>query len=141
MTAGNDRSARSLYSAGLIAYGAHMVAAFAGPYAWSWDRALSETARISAEKVGIESANGLWWNAAFAVVWLVDALRWWVQGVKGYGARGRWWRWSVDTFMAFMVFNGAVIFAAGPVRWFGLTLFAMLAYLAARQVFARGASD
>ena len=134
LTQGEDAFARTVYTAGLVAYVAHMVAAFAGPYGWSWERALSETARISAEKVGVASANGMWWNAAFAVVWLIDALHWWCRGAMRNRASRRIWRWGVDPLMAFMIFNGAVVFAEGPVRWFGALLFAVLAVLALRRM-------
>src|SRR5262249_61332389 len=77
------------------------------------------TARRTAEGVGLAWGGGLYLNYLFTAAWAADTAWWW-RGLQRYEARPRWVGRVLHSFMAFMVFNGAVVFATGLVRWVGL---------------------
>lgn len=112
---------RLLWSGGLLFYLAHVVAAFHFVHGWSHEGAASETARRSRELFGVDSGLGLWLNYVFTIVWTSDALWWWMDG-DGYRDRPPWIRVATHAFLAFMFFNGAVIFGHGLSRWLGLAV-------------------
>ena len=114
-----ERTTRRLWSTGLVFYLAHVAAAFHFVHGWSHDRATLETARQTEELLGVSSGLGLWLNYLFTILWTADALWWWMNE-DGYRLRPRWMTVSVHAFLAFMFFNGAVVFAHGFSRWFGL---------------------
>jgi len=110
---------RGLWSAGLLFYLVHVAAAFHFVHGWSHDRALLETARQTEELVGVASGLGLWLNYLFTVVWTADVV-WWFRDEESYRLRPRWVTVSTHAFLAFMFFNGALVFAQGFPRWVGL---------------------
>jgi len=114
-----ERAIRGLWSAGLLFYLAHAFAAFHFVHGWSHARAAVETAGQTKELFGVASGLGLWLNYLFTIAWTADALWWWIDEI-GYRLRPRWVRVSVHAFLAFMFFNGAVVFGEGFSRWFGL---------------------
>lgn len=116
-----ERTTRRLWSTALVFYLAHVVAAFHFVHGWSHDRATVETARQTEELFGVASGLGLWLNYLFTMVWTADALWWWIDE-DGYRLRPRWMAVSAHAFLAFMFFNGAVVFAHGFSRWFGLAV-------------------
>lgn len=118
---------------GALLFVTHALAAFAAFYEWSQAVALRETARQTQEATGFDSGAGLWFNYAFGVLWLVDAADWLKVGSDRYRRRPAAWRWGVDLFMAFMVFNGTVVFGQGPVVWLGVGLFLGLVFEVVRR--------
>ena len=114
-----QRWARNVWALGLAFYLAHVAAAFETVHGWSHADALAATARRSEEMFGIASGFGLWFNYLFTVVWAGDVV-WWYAGAAGYRSRPRWVSVAFHAFLAFMFFNGAVVFASGFSRWFGL---------------------
>lgn len=121
---------RLWWTLALAAYLAHIVAAFSGFYQWSHAVAFAETARQTGEVTGVEKGFGLWLNYFVAVFWVVDVVRWWRSGkIPPEGeARKLWLSWHV--FLVLMIFNGTVVFGHGPVRWFGVAIFVLLAGVA-----------
>jgi hypothetical protein len=113
------RAARVLWSAGVLVYLAHVAAAFHLVHGWSHQAALAETARQSRELFGVDAGFGLWFNYLFTAVWAGDAAWWWIDE-DAYRRRARWISITVHAFIAFMFFNGAVVFADGLSRWIGL---------------------
>lgn len=129
LIAGSDRRrplARALWSAALVAYLAHVTAAFQIVHDWSHQAALAETARQTREMFGVDTGFGLWFNYLFTVVWAGDAAWWWIDEA-GYRRRPAWVSIGMHAFLAFMFFNGAVVFADGPSRWIGLVALIVLA--------------
>ncbi len=116
---GGRAGARWMWTLGLGAFVIHVLAAFHYYYAWSHAVGLRETARQTRELTGMNSGSGLYLNYVFLAVWVVDALYWWWVGDEGYARRARWIPVSLHAFFVFMIVNGAVIFASGPVRWLG----------------------
>ncbi|MCB1229648.1 MAG: hypothetical protein KDN19_05250 [Verrucomicrobiae bacterium] len=128
------RCLRFTWTIGLVAYLLHVMAAFAGFYRWSHAVAYAETARQTAEQTGFSSGFGLWLNYLVAALWGIDVARWWITGkVRPEGMmRKLWWGWHV--FLAFMIFNGTIVFGHGPVRWYGVAIFTVLAAIAWRAM-------
>jgi len=78
--------------------------------------------------IGIGFGFGLYFNYAFVLLWLGDAL-WWIAQPKSYEARSPIVNWVVYGFMIFIAFNGSVVFAAGWTRWLSMVGFAVLVWL------------
>lgn len=121
------RSTWLIWTAGLLAYLVHVATAFAGFYHWSHAIAFSETLRQTAELTGIDSGAGIWLNYLIGILWIIDVIRWRLSGKAWIVGRWHWLSASFHVFLAFMIFNGTVVFGNGPVRWFGVVIFLALA--------------
>jgi hypothetical protein len=120
--------ARWAWTLGCVAYLGHVFCAFEFRHGWSHAAAYGETARRTEEMSGLDWGGGLYLNYLFTAVWVGDVLWWWLAP-GGYERRPRWLGGMVPGFLGFMAFNGAVVFAAGPVRWASLAACAALAVL------------
>lgn len=110
--------AKWFWAVGFDLYLLHIILAYGVFYQWSNQVAWDETARQTAEVVGVETGVGLIANFAFAVVLLIDSVQQW---------RGKpCCRAFVDGLVLFMIVNGAIVFGHGPVRWFGCLLLALI---------------
>lgn len=127
------RQARGCWTLGLLAYLIHVVAAFGYFYDWSHAKGLEETASQTRELTGLDSGSGLYLNYVFTLVWLTDAVHWWIAGLSSHAERHRIWHLLLHTFFLFMIVNGAIIFASGPVRWFTAVLLILLGVHGLRQ--------
>jgi hypothetical protein len=114
--------ARWAWTFGCIAFLVHVATAFDQVHNWSHAAAIQHVETVSGLGVG------LFVSYAFTVLWLVDALWWWIDRI-GYDGRARWLDWVIQSFMAFIVFNGTVIYETGFIRWAGIVLFVLLAVL------------
>ncbi len=110
----DSRLRRACWTLGCLLCLAHVAAAFHFYHGWSHAAAYAHTARRTAEVLGLDWGGGLYWNYAFTAAWAGDVLWMWL------GRRPRWFAVAVQVFLAFMAFNAAVVFEAGPVRWAGL---------------------
>jgi hypothetical protein len=122
------RTARLAWTTGCLLYLAHVYAAFEYFHGWSHPAAYAETARQTAELLGVEWGGGLFFNYAFTAVWAVDVIWWWCDP-EHYEKRPRWTTAAIQTFLAFMFFNGAVVFASGFSRWLGVVATPALIFL------------
>jgi hypothetical protein len=113
-----QRTARLAWTTGCLLYLAHVYGAFEYFHGWSHAAAYAETARQTAELLGLEWGGGLFLNYAFTIVWAAD-VTWWWYGPEHYEKRPRWITAAIQTFLAFMFFNGVVVFASGLSRWLG----------------------
>ena len=129
--------ARKFWTAGVAAFGVHVVSAFEVFYHWSHATAYAETARQTDELLGNRTGFGLWLNYAFGLLWLADAAFWWGRGHRGYFHRARWMTIAIHGFFAFMIFNGAVVFVEGAARWIGIAIFVGLAGGGLRAIIRR----
>lgn len=106
---------RRFWTAGLALYLAHIVLAFAAFYDWSqavaWEATAADTERVTGWRSGI----GLAFNYLFALVLAIDVALQWQLNRRMAG-------WLVEGLVLFFIVNGAVVFADGPVRWFGITM-------------------
>jgi hypothetical protein len=126
------RLAPLLWTLGFACYLGHVLSAFAFHYEWSHRAAYVETARQAAALFRIQWGGGIYFNYLFTVVWAADVFWMWLNRIS-YRNRPRWIRATVHAFLAFMFFNGAVVFASGWVRWFGLGSIAGLIVLRIRR--------
>ena len=108
---------------GLSAFAVHVWTAFDGFYSWDFSVALDETVRLTEAVTGWRSSVGLWVNFAFLAVLTADlGLR-----ILKKGGVCKTQNRILEILVIFMIINGAVIFAIGPVRWFGSGLLLGLA--------------
>jgi hypothetical protein len=112
---------RAAWTLGCALFLAHIACAFAFQHHWSHAAAYADTARQTAETTGLRWGGGLFFNYVFALAWLADVLWWWCSP-SSRARSPRWLTISFHGFLFFMIFNGAVVFASGPLRWFGLLL-------------------
>jgi len=103
------RIGRLLYTWALGLALLHIAVAFHAGHGWSHDRAYRHT-----EEVG-GFGPGLYVNYAFAAIWLADVAWAWIN-LDQYLNRSRWLSWFILLFMAFIVFNAAVVFGHGTAR-------------------------
>jgi hypothetical protein len=103
----------------------HVVCAFQFQHHWSHAAAYAHTARQTAEYVGLEWGGGLYFNYLLLLVWTGDVAWWWI-GPQSYRKRPAFIAWFVNGFLTFMVFNAAVVFAEGPLRWLALGVMLIL---------------
>jgi hypothetical protein len=105
-----------LWTAAFAVMAVHVCLAFQFVHHWSHRAAAEETARQTAEVFGLHWGAGVFANYALLAVWAVDVARWW---------RGQWSK-ATQAFLAFMWFNGVVVFGHGFIRWLGVAAFAVL---------------
>jgi hypothetical protein len=94
----------------------HVALAFHWVHHWSHREAFDATARQTAEVFGVHWGGGVFANYALLLAWLVEVINWW---------RGRW-SGLIQAFLAFMWFNGTIVFGHGFIRWLGVVVFLML---------------
>jgi hypothetical protein len=128
LASGPGRTTRLLWTFGLLFYLAHVASAFHWIHGFSHERAALETTRQTEELIGIRSSFGLWLNYFFTAVWSADASWWW-WNEGSYLGRARGITRLVHAFLAFMFFNGAVVFAEGFSRWVGVAATPPLLFL------------
>ncbi|MDX1981043.1 MAG: hypothetical protein SFV51_12300 [Bryobacteraceae bacterium] len=114
--ANRPRTARVAWTAGMLFFLLHVVAAFSFHHHWSHEAAYRETARQTAELFGFDWGGGLYFNYVFTALWALDAAWMWIRPLS-YGHRPRWIAAAIHGFLAFMFFNGAIVFGSSAVRW------------------------
>jgi hypothetical protein len=134
------RWARRLWTAGFAIFVVHVLCAFHFIHHWSHAAAFAETARRTREIVHWEFGYGVYGNHLFTLVWGLDVWRRWQAPVNGAGQQARWLTrdWLVQLFLAFIVFNGTIVFEPGTGRWLGMIGFTTLAVLLVRRAAIRG---
>lgn len=98
----------------------HLAMAFHFYHNWSHDSAFERTRAVSGY------GEGVYVSYLFTLLWCADVLWWWLDE-RGYAARPEVVGRVLHAFMLFIVFNGTVIYEAGPIRWAGVAGFALLA--------------
>jgi len=68
---------------------------------------------------------GIFVSYFFTAVWLADAV-WWVVLPARYATRPRWMGWAMHGFIAFITFNGTVVYVPGWIRWMAAGVFVTL---------------
>jgi len=124
-----DGVARTAWTAGLVSLIAHVACAYHFYHNWSQAAAYRETARQTAEVTGLDWGGGLFINYALIIGWVIEVAWWRLRGLDAYRNRPRWLTAAWQGFLFFIIFNAAVIFKTGPLRWVGLGLCLWLAFL------------
>jgi hypothetical protein len=130
------REARFAWTAGCIAFLLHIVAAFHFIHHWNHDAAYADTARQTAETVGLDWGGGLYFNYLFAAIWLGD-VSWWCLKPASYLTRQLWVGCFVQGFMGFIAFNATVVFGHGAIRWAGVVAAALILFFWTAVGFSR----
>jgi hypothetical protein len=123
-----QRLARLTWTLGCFAYLVHVACAFHFFHAWSHAAAYEATARDTARLFAWDWGGGLYFNYAFTLLWIGDVVWLWF-GMESYQKRPYWVEIGVQAFLAFMAFNGAIVFAAGLTRGIGIGACVFLAIL------------
>jgi len=126
------RRARAVSAAGFVLALVHTLLAFDVFHHWSHADAVRDTAQQTQEVFGLAVGAGVYVNYLFFAVWLLD-LVFWRRATSASALR-----WVVRAFYLVIIFNGAVVFAAGWRRALGAALIGglMLAWIPG-QSFAR----
>jgi hypothetical protein len=76
-----------------------------------------------------EEVSGVGWGIfvshLFTLLWTADVAWWWLSPAS-HAIRPAWITRGLHGFMAFIIFNGTVVYEEGPIRYFGLAMFAVL---------------
>ncbi len=132
--AGSDvRIVRLLWSLGWMAYVIHVLLAFHHAHQWSHANAMAHTQEASGFDAGIFVTH------LFTLLWLTDVAFWWLRPER-YVNRPAWIGFALHGFMAFIIFNGTVIYESGPIRWAGAAMFLLLAVVLATRSIVTGSS-
>jgi hypothetical protein len=115
---------RLYWSAGCFALLIHVAFAFHFYHGWSHLAAWESTAKETRAVTGLNWGGGVYVNYLFAAVWGADVFWWWVRP-QSYQNRHRIVEWSVQGFLAFILFNATVVFGNGAIRWGGLWTIAL----------------
>jgi hypothetical protein len=118
---------RLLWTLGCLLALAHMAVAFHLGHAWSHSAAWEHTRQVAGY------GDGIYVNYLFALVWLADVVWAWAA-FDSYRSRPRWLNWAVHGFLAFVVFNAAVVFASSPSRSIAFALALLISLGLARLV-------
>jgi hypothetical protein len=116
---GRGQLARWCWSLAWAIYVIHVGMAFHFYHGWSHADAVRHTEEVSGFGPGIYVSH------LFTLWWTLDIAWWWLWP-QGYASRPAWIGRSLHAFMAFVAFNGTVVYEKGPIRWAGLALFATL---------------
>lgn len=118
-------SARLAWTAGCLANLLHILLAFHLVHHWDHALARAAVARHTYEQTGLDSGIGLYINYAFAALWLIDTICWWLYPPRPcsdpqfYRRRARWLDGVIQIIFLFMFFNATVVFGKSPIRLVG----------------------
>ncbi len=105
---------RWIWTLGCAALWLHIAAAFHFIHDWSHADALRQTAEQTEKLTGWAFGDGVYFNYAFAMLWLMDVVFWWRKGLhEASQSPARFW--TMHAIFAFMMFNATVVF--GPAYW------------------------
>src|SRR5262245_32305123 len=143
-------TARWLWTAGCALFVAHVACAFHFYHGWSHAAAWQSTADETRRMLGFAFGDGIYGSYLFLIAWVGDVVWLWTGGSPPAAVAScatsvprqtlSWgqtppWRVVVHIFLLFIAFNGAIIFEAGPTRWFGIAACLALAGLAGRRAY------
>jgi hypothetical protein len=116
---GQGEPARRLWTVALALTLVHAALAFDVKYQWSHEAALMDTARRTVAVTGMVWGGGIFVNDLFLMLWLADALWWWIAPVA-YVRRPVALERTRSVLFLFMFVNGAIVFASNIARVVGI---------------------
>ena len=122
-------AARNLWLLGSFFSLLHTLVAMGFYHQWSHWLAFEDTARKTQLVLGVRVGIGIYFNYAFVMIWLFDAL-WWIGRPNSYVQRPQWINWWVYGFLIFIAVNGTIVFESGTVRWISVAALVALITLA-----------
>src|SRR4051812_40213125 len=120
---------RCIWTLGCGLFVAHVMAAFGYYHHFSHQAAYDDTARQTQELLGFSFGGGIYFSYVFLGIWVADVLWRWMSPLT----RPRWLDWPLHAYMAFIAFNGAIVFKGGVSRWAGITACMLLVVLALKR--------
>ena len=123
-----ERLTRALWTWACVWLWIHVACAFHFVHHWSQSEAVAHTARQTEAVVGRAFGVGTYVNYVVMALWTIDVAWWWIDPLSHAG-RSRWIDRGWQAFLAFIVFNAAVVFESGPVRWGSQLGFGVLGWL------------
>lgn len=117
-----------LWTVACGAYLLHVATAFDRVHGWSHDAAFTHVENVSG------FGSGIFVSYFFTLLWLADVLWWWLWPTV-YEIRAGWLDRLIHGFMAFIVFNGTVVYETGLIRWAGIFAFCILGTILAFRFF------
>jgi hypothetical protein len=115
----DTKFSRAMWTLGCGFFIAHLLFAFHFYHHWSPAHALRVTAERTYKQLGFAFGEGIYFSYLFGLLWLAEVAAMWAWP-KWYDHRPKWLFWSVAGFMAFIAFNGAVVFEDGITRPLGI---------------------
>ncbi len=112
------RWSRITWTAGCLANLGHVLLAMQIMYGWDQGLAYAGVAEQTFLQTGFDSGVGLYINYAFAALWLVDTVAWWLWP-RSYENRPRWLDGVLQFVFLFMFFNATVVFGKTMIRYAG----------------------
>jgi hypothetical protein len=113
------KAARVCWTLGLLAYMIHLAMAMHYYHGWSHAEAMRHVDEVSG------FGPGIFMSHLFTLLWTVDATWWWLAP-DGYSIRSVWLGRVLHGFMAFIIFNGTVVYETGFIRWAGVLMFVLM---------------
>lgn len=113
------RLARWSWVLGAAMFVVHFVVAFQFAHRWQHANAFEHVTKTAG------FGPGIFVSYLFTAVWAADA-GWWLLGPASYVNRPRWLGWTLHLFMAFITFNGTVVYVSGWIRWMAAGVFVVL---------------
>lgn len=123
---------RPLWTIGCLAFIAHVISAFHYTHHWSHADAIQSTAIQTQQLMGWAFGEGLYFSYLFLLIWIADALFWWLRPVS-YESRRMWIECGVHGYLFFIAFNGTVIFESGVTRIGGIAAVVLFAAILLRR--------
>ncbi len=117
--------ARPFWTIACVILWVHVLCAFGIAHHWSHFSAWEHTAARMSATVGWNSGLGLLINEALLLWWSMDVLWIWLFPAS-YERRSRWWTILLESYLAFMYLNAAVIFVPSERRWLGVVAMTLL---------------
>jgi hypothetical protein len=118
------RFARLCWTLGWAAFVVHLGMAFHHYHDWSHDTAVQHVEDVSG------FGPGIYFSHLFTLLWTAEVIWWWANPT-GHAARPAWVGGVLHGYMAFLTFNGTIVYEQGFIRWAGVVLFVWLAALLA----------
>lgn len=115
-------AARMPWTLAWAAYVVHLYMAFECFHDWSHDHAVAHVQARSG------FGPGIWFSHLFTAAWTADVL-WWALAPASYLRRPAWVGRTLHGFLAFITFNGTVVYEEGFARWAGVAMTLWLAWL------------
>jgi hypothetical protein len=116
------RTLRWCWTHACVSYLVHVACAFHLHHHWSHREAFEHV------RAGSGVGEGVYVSYLFTAAWAADAAWWWLAPMS-HATRPGWVGAALHAFLAFILFNGAVVFESGAVRVAGGAGFVLLAVL------------
>jgi hypothetical protein len=114
------KAARTCWTLAWLAYFVHLASAMHYYHGWSHADAMRHVEEVSG------FGPGIFFSHLFTLLWTADVAWWWLDP-GSYARRFAGFDRLVHAYMAFIIFNGTVVYETGFIRWAGAVVFAALA--------------